>query len=225
MQGRYSTSLQSNPINFYVRRLEVHIEKDPRACHLTAVRSIWHSYYQSRLTIRLLQLPHPITTMSDLDPQGPAQPHLDQAYDTPGNPTDHTPEEESKASSHATTNSSTITDQRSANDISIPSTHDQSAQASSLGRGVRSTSGDRPTGDVASELDGEQMRAPGEGDVMQRQFEKGGFGEQKDFTSDLDRKKAEQAGKREEIKSQRKEEVDVGGALGGRTGPAVVEGR
>lgn len=163
--------------------------------------------------------------MSDLDPQGPAQPNLNQAYSTPGNPTDHTPEEKSHAPSHETTNSSVKTDSRSANDISVPSTHSQDAQASSLGRGVRSTSGDKPTGDIASELDGEQMRAPGEGDVMQKQFEKGGFGEQEDLASDLDRKKAEQAGKREEIKSQRKEEVDVGGALGGRTGPAVVEGR
>ena len=69
------------------------------------------------------------------------------------------------------------------------------------------------------------MRAPGEGDVYQAQFRKTGMGEQKDLASDLDRKKAEQQGKREEILSQRKEEVDVGGALGGRTGPSVVEGR
>ncbi|CEI70166.1 hypothetical protein FVEN_g12173 [Fusarium venenatum] len=35
-----------------------------------------------------------------------------------------------------------------------------------------------------------------------------------DYTSDLDRKKAEQAEAREEIKSQRKEGVDVDGSLG-----------
>ena len=162
--------------------------------------------------------------MSDLDPQGPAQPTLDQAYDTPGNPTDHTPQEKSRATANASTNSGTKTEKRDSGDIDIPSTHDQGAQASSLGRGVHDASGDKPTGEVTSELDGEQMRAPGEGDVMQRQFEKGGFGEQEDLASDLDRKKAEQAGAREEIKSQRKENVDVGGALGQRTGPAVVEG-
>ena len=69
------------------------------------------------------------------------------------------------------------------------------------------------------------MRAPGEGDVYNAQFHKTGMGEQQDLASDLDRKKAEQAGAREEVKSQRKEKVDVGGALGGRTGPSVVEGR
>lgn len=163
--------------------------------------------------------------MSDLDPQGPPQPNLDQAYDTPGNPTDQTPEEQSKASTHATTNSGTKTATRNAGDIAVPSTHDQGAQASSLGRGVRDASGDRPTGEIPNELDGEQMRASGEGEVMQKQFEKSGFGEQEDLASGLDQKKAEQAGAREEIKSQRKEDVDVGGALGGRTGPAVVEGR
>ena len=69
------------------------------------------------------------------------------------------------------------------------------------------------------------MRAPGEGDVYKTQFNKTGFGEQEDLASGLDQKKAEQAGRREEVKSQRKEDVDVGGALGQRTGPAVVEGR
>lgn len=163
--------------------------------------------------------------MSNLDPQGPAQPKLDQAYDTPGNPTDHTPQEKSKASANATTNSSTKSEKRDPGDIDIPSTHDHGAEASSLGYGARDASGDKPTGEVGSELDGEQMRAPGEGDIMQKQFEKSGFGEQEDLASDLDRKKEEQAGAREEIKSQRRENVDVGGALGQRTGPAVVEGR
>ncbi|KAA6409732.1 MAG: hypothetical protein FRX48_06344 [Lasallia pustulata] len=163
--------------------------------------------------------------MSDLDPQGPAQPALDQAYDHPGNPIDHTPQERTQASANATTNSGAKTDKRNPGDVDIPSTHGQSGQASSLGRGARDGSGDKPTGEATSGLDGEQMRAPGEGDVMQRQFEKSGFGEQADLASDLDRKKQEQAGAREEVKSQRSKNVDVGRALGQTTGPAVVEGR
>ena len=163
--------------------------------------------------------------MSDQDPQGPAQPTLNQSYNTPGNPTDQTAQEQSNASANATTNSGTKTEKRAAGDVDVPSTHNQGPQASSLGRGVRDGSGDKPTGDPASEMEGEQMRAPGEGDIMEKQFDKGGFGEQQDMASDLDRKKSEQAGQREEIKSQRKENVDVGGALGQRTGPSVVEGR
>lgn len=69
------------------------------------------------------------------------------------------------------------------------------------------------------------MRAPGEGDIYKSQFMKSGFGEQEDLASDLDRKKSEQAGARDEMKESRKEAVNIGGALGGRTGPSVVEGR
>ena len=67
------------------------------------------------------------------------------------------------------------------------------------------------------------MRAPGEGDVYKAQFDKSGFGEQKDLASDLDRKKEEQSGLRDEIKDQRHKGVDVGGVLGQSGGPAVVE--
>ena len=77
----------------------------------------------------------------------------------------------------------------------------------------------------ASDTEGEQMRAPGEGDVYRQQFHKTGFGEQADLASDLDRKKAEQAPLREEVAERREKDVDVGGAIGGRGGPAVVEGR
>lgn len=68
------------------------------------------------------------------------------------------------------------------------------------------------------------MCAPGEGDVFAAQTHKQGFGEQKDLASDLDAKKEEQKGRREEVMRQRKEEVDIGGALGGRSGVAVVGG-
>jgi len=68
------------------------------------------------------------------------------------------------------------------------------------------------------------MRAPGEGDVYKAQFEKSGFGEQEDLASDLGRKKAEQSERRGEVKEQRREDVDVAGALGDRSGPSAVEG-
>ena len=67
-----------------------------------------------------------------------------------------------------------------------------------------------------------------EGRVYDAQLQKGkvgGFGEEKSLTSDLERKKEEQRGMREEVMAQRKEEVDVGGALGQRGGVATVEGR
>ena len=77
----------------------------------------------------------------------------------------------------------------------------------------------------ADDLDGEQMRAPGEGEVMAAQWNKTGMGEQKSLTSDLDRMKAEQSGQRSEVQQSRREDVDVDGALGQTGGPATVEGR
>ncbi len=47
-------------------------------------------------------------------------------------------------------------------------------------------------GEPVSSLTGEQMRAPGEGDVASAQDRKHGFGEQADLASDLDRKKEDQ---------------------------------
>lgn len=71
-------------------------------------------------------------------------------------------------------------------------------------------------GGSVSDQDGEQMRAAGDGDIAVAQEGKHGFGEQTSLTSDLDRKKAEQA----EIKDGRRgggggEGVDVQGVLGG----------
>lgn len=65
------------------------------------------------------------------------------------------------------------------------------------------------------------MRAPGEGEIADAVDHKAGAtGSQPDLLSDLDRKKAEQAPAREEIKEQRSQGVDVGGVLGQRGGPA-----
>ena len=68
------------------------------------------------------------------------------------------------------------------------------------------------------------MRAAGDGDIARAQDTKTGFGEQEDLAAGLEEKKKEQAGEREAIKEQRRENVDIGGALGGRGGAAVVEG-
>ncbi|MCJ1477027.1 hypothetical protein MMC13_005698 [Lambiella insularis] len=162
-----------------------------------------------------------------MDPKGPSQPGIDTAYDTVGNPADQTAQEHATAASKESTNAGATVEERKQGDVSVPSVHGGGPTASSLGAGVRTTSGDKgeSIGPGASDLEGEQMRAPGEGDVYRSQSEKSGFGEQEDLASDLDRKKEEQSQKREEIKESRKDAVDIGGALGGRTGPSVVEGR
>jgi hypothetical protein len=68
------------------------------------------------------------------------------------------------------------------------------------------------------DFEGEQMRAAGEGDVMNAQFNKkqAGWGEQDSFTSDLDRKKAEQKGAREEVQAARQQGANVDGGAGNR---------
>jgi hypothetical protein len=68
------------------------------------------------------------------------------------------------------------------------------------------------------DLNGEQMRAPGEGDVMDAQFNKSnaGWGEEGSFTSDLDRQNAEQQGAREKVQAARKQGVNVDGGAGSR---------
>jgi hypothetical protein len=68
------------------------------------------------------------------------------------------------------------------------------------------------------DLDGEQMRTSGEGEVMDAQFNKknAGWGEQQSMTGNLDRQKAEQKGAREEIKAARMEGANVDGGAGDR---------
>jgi hypothetical protein len=68
-------------------------------------------------------------------------------------------------------------------------------------------------GPQREDLEGEQIRPPGEGDVMGAQLDKknAGWGEEKSLTSDLDRQKAEQQGAREEMKAARKSGLNVGG--------------
>lgn len=69
------------------------------------------------------------------------------------------------------------------------------------------------------DLNGEQMRAPGEGEVFRAQLDKknAGWGEQDSMTDSLDRQKAEQKEARENIKAQRAAGESVDGGAGGRT--------
>jgi hypothetical protein len=68
------------------------------------------------------------------------------------------------------------------------------------------------------DLDGEQMRAAGEGDVMNAQFNKknAGWGEQASLTGDLDRQKTEQKSAREDIQAARQGGANVDGGAGSR---------
>lgn len=71
------------------------------------------------------------------------------------------------------------------------------------------------------ELDAAQMGAPGEGKVASAVDRKpGASGNEQGFETDLDKKKAEQAPARQHEKEKKEHEVDVGGVLGQRGGPA-----
>lgn len=102
------------------------------------------------------------------------------------------------------------------------------ATPTSVARGVRGAPpGEEAAGrtdeDVgrSNELDADQMGAPGEGKIASAVDRKpGATGGETGLESDLDRKKAEQAPAREAAKEQRSQDVDVGGVLGQRGGPA-----
>jgi len=161
-----------------------------------------------------------------MDPTGPSQPPLDTAYETAGNPASQNPQEQSNAQVNDSSNTGSLVDSREQGDIPVPSAHSGGGVPSSLGYGSRTGAGDSTSGEAGlSNTDAEQMAAPGEGEIAAAQDKKTGFGEQKDLASDLDRKKAEQAGAREQVKDMRSSGTDVGGDLGQTGGPAVVEGR
>ena len=117
-------------------------------------------------------------------------------------------------------------------DLALPFRHRHSdpseATPSSLGHGVHGApAGEEARGltheDVGrhKELDGEQMRASGEGDVASVVDRKpGATGGEGDLASDLDRKKAEQAPAREQRGEERRGEVDVQAVLKDRRAPA-----
>lgn len=177
-----------------------------------------------------------------MDPQGPSQPSQQTSYNQPTNPSSQTASEQSKSQDPSSSAAPPI-DHRQPHDV--PSTHSGGAATWALGKGDTGPlkQKDIPASDAQnysakSELEGEQMRAPGEGDVADAVTGKrfGGHGEQEGLTENMDEKtrahadalheRGQRTGK--EIEEEEKEDwtgkkgdVDLGEALGGR-GNAVV---
>ncbi|KAI0803527.1 hypothetical protein GGR55DRAFT_396688 [Xylaria sp. FL0064] len=149
-----------------------------------------------------------------MEPSDVPQPPQKAAYETEGNAVTSNPTEERAAHHHGRGRS--VTER-------LPESQASSTQdtvPSSLGRGVHGApAGDERYGRTQEEagrhreLEGEQMRAPGEGQVAGVVDRKpGASGSQPDLASDLDRKKNEQAQAREAIQEQRKYgEISEGG--------------
>jgi len=180
-----------------------------------------------------------------LNPSGPAQPGLDQVYETQGNQASKEPAEKTTAQQNANDASQpTYASQtcavlnfwRHANrrysDQRVPSKQTSSideATPSSLASGVHGAPpGEEAKGlsheDVgrANEKEGEQLAVYGEDRIADavKGNQAGAGGKEPDTASDLDRKKAEQAPAREKVQEEKKENFDVGGILGQRGGPA-----
>ncbi|KAI1330859.1 hypothetical protein F5Y16DRAFT_361438 [Xylariaceae sp. FL0255] len=146
------------------------------------------------------------------------QPPMSAAYEVEGNAVDSTPAEQRAAHHHG---HGEQIEQRSSSKQPI-----ENATASSLGYGERGAPAGEERFGVSEEqagrhreLEGEQMRAPGEGAVADAVRQKpGASGAQPDLAKDLDRKKREQADAREEVKAERQsgmlsEEGDVRGGV------------
>ncbi|EXJ76984.1 hypothetical protein A1O3_10141 [Capronia epimyces CBS 606.96] len=172
--------------------------------------------------------------MSSLDPTAPSQPTQQSGLNQVWNPASKTSAEESI--SHDTSNASDRTvDRRTPHDV--PSQHGEAAKPGALGSGERGPLTEKliPESDEQSyakgdsNLEGEQMRAPGEGDVARavRSGGGGGHGEQDSLTENLGAKEAEherelhKRGERtgKEIEEEEKEDwtgrkADIASALG-----------
>lgn len=124
-----------------------------------------------------------------MDPQGAAQPPLNTAYKVEGNPVTTNPAEEQ--ASHQKPHGQRLEERLPGGQSSGL----QDARPSALGAGVR----DAPPGEERRgqstdqvgrhpELEGEQMRAPGEGDVSAAvEGKPGATGAEPNLASDLDR--------------------------------------
>ncbi|KAF2836252.1 hypothetical protein M501DRAFT_996986 [Patellaria atrata CBS 101060] len=153
--------------------------------------------------------------MSDQSPTGPSQPSKTAAYTQSSNPTTSAPAEDSTARQTAKAN----TDPEN-HPVEHRGSHQQDPDAAvpaSLGRGVRGAgSGEDATEEEVGrhrELEGEQLAAPGEGEVAEAVRGQG------------DRGATEQAPLREKVKEKRESEVDVAGVLGQTGGPANPVGK
>lgn len=124
-----------------------------------------------------------------MDPQGAAQPPLSTAYKVEGNPATANPveEEASHQKPHGQRQEKRLPGSQSSGV--------QDAQPSALGAGVRGAPpGEESQGKSTEqigrhrELEGEQMRAPGEGDVAAAvEGKHGATGAEPDLANDLDR--------------------------------------
>lgn len=182
--------------------------------------------------------------MSSQDPTAPSQPTQQTGLNQQQNPASKTSAEESTSHDTSSTSSKVI-DHRSAHDV--PSQHGEEAKPGPLGLGERGplTEKSLPGSDAQeyskgdSNLEGEQMRAPGEGEVARavRSGGSGGHGEEESLTQNVDRKVAEhdqelhRRGERtgKEIEEEENEDwtgkkADVASALGAEDSsrPAVV---
>jgi hypothetical protein len=135
--------------------------------------------------------------MSALDPQAASQPTQQTGLNQAGNAASKTSAEEASSRDTSSLQHQAI-DHRQPHDV--PRTHGAEPNSTSLGSGEtgRLTERSIPESDAQGysakgNLDGEQMRAPGEGDVAEAVRQGGGGGHlgQESLTSDLDRKKAE----------------------------------
>ncbi|KAK7545616.1 hypothetical protein IWX49DRAFT_337132 [Phyllosticta citricarpa] len=160
----------------------------------------------------------------------PQQPPTSAAYAQSNNPVSRNPAESTTTFSSNTPNTNSSSAEAHRTPSSAPSSSSSSSGVpTSLARGVHGTAAeadaDNTTAEGDSRDDQEKMAAPGEGAVADAVVGgqgksgaagAGGLGTEED----LGRKKAEQAPLREAVKEERKHDVDVGGVLGQRGGPA-----
>jgi hypothetical protein len=139
--------------------------------------------------------------MSALDPTGPSQPGQQTGLSQSHNPASKTTKEETTAHDTTKSFSSEPIDHRSAHDV--PSQHGDAAKPSALGAGDTGPLKEKqiPESDAQnyskgdSNLEGEQMRMPGEGEVARavRSGGGGGHAEEGSLTGDITRQEKEHA--------------------------------
>jgi len=140
--------------------------------------------------------------MSALDPTAPSQPEQQAGLNQSQNPASKTDKEEVTArdTSYSST-STTKVDHRSPHDV--PSQHGEAASSTALGAGDTGPLKEKsiPESDKQnyskrdSNLEGEQMRASGEGEVARavRSGGGGGHAEERSLTEDINRQENEHA--------------------------------
>ncbi|KAI0533024.1 hypothetical protein GGR58DRAFT_138868 [Xylaria digitata] len=153
-----------------------------------------------------------------MEPSGAPQPPKSAAYEVEGNAVTLNPSEERAAHLHS--HGRPVARRGPGNH----SSNIGDAVPSSLGWGAHGArAGEEQFGRTQEEdgrhreLEGDQMRAPGEGQVADAVDRKpGATGSQPDLVSDLDRKKSEQAEARNAIKERRRHgKISDGGAHSG----------